>query len=277
MISEKNKCVNDCKKDNEYIYEYNNTCLNKCPTDKKMDFDDKKCVQSCKENQSEFNNICYNSFPKDNKEEYIYAKNISDFDNLLKSLLLLEYLSEEGYSIIIEREDDIIYEITNTKNEENLLKNINQFQNKSVVDLGECGFILRKEYHINENDSLMVIKSEYKSDIISDKNIKYYIYEPYNRTQLNLSLCYEYPINLLIPSELDEETKNLYEQINETGYNMLDLNEPFYQDVCTPFDSPNGTDILISDRINYILNNNNLKCQTNCKYSYYSIESHYLN
>ena len=74
--------------------------------------------------------------------------------------------------------------------------------------------------------------------------------------------------------ELEEETINLYEQINETGYNIFDLNDPFYQDVCIPFDSPNGTDIVISDRINYILNKNNLKCQANCRYSYYSIESH---
>ena len=116
---------------------------------------------------------------------------------------------------------------------------------------------------------MIIIKSEYKSDKASDKNIKYSIYEPYNRTQLNLSLCYNYPINLLIPLELDEETKKLYEQINEEGYNMFNLNDPFYQDVCTSFDSPNGTDILISDRFNYILNNNNLKCQTNCKYSFY--------
>ena len=250
--------------------------MNKCPKDSIIDFDDKKCMQSCKENQTEFNNICYNRSPNDNKEEYIYVKNISDFENYLKSLLLLEPLPMEGYSIIIEKDDEIIYEITNSKNEENLIKNINQLQNKSIIDFGECEFILRKVYHINENDSLIIIKSEYKSDKASDKNIKYSIYEPYNRTQLNLSLCYNYPINLLIPLELDEETKNLYEQINEEGYNMFNQNDPFYQDVCTTFDSPNGNDILISDRFNYILNNNNLKCQTNCKYSFYSLESHYL-
>ena len=76
--------------------------------------------------------------------------------------------------------------------------------------------------------------------------------------------------------ELSHETKQIYEQMKNSGYDMFNLNDPFYQDICTPFDS-NGTDIILSDRIDYIYHNDDTQCQSNCQYSQYSIESQYLN
>ena len=46
IIKGKNKCINDCQKDDEYIYEYNNTCLKKCPENTKMYYEEKKCLES---------------------------------------------------------------------------------------------------------------------------------------------------------------------------------------------------------------------------------------
>ena len=123
---------------------------------------------------------------------------------------------------------------------------------------------------------MIIVKSEKKSDKVLDKNIDFNVYEPYNRSQLNLSLCDENSFNLLIPFELNIEIQQLYEQIKKLGYNMFDIKDPFYQDICTPYDSSDGTDILISDRINYFYNNDNVKCQQNCKFSNYSVEFHYL-
>ena len=65
--------------------------------------------------------------------------------------------------------------------------------------------------------------------------------------------------------------------MKESGYDMFNINDPFYQDICTPFDSEDGTDMPLSDRINYIFNNDDTKCQSNCKFSFYSIETEYLN
>ena len=71
--------------------------------------------------------------------------------------------------------------------------------------------------------------------------------------------------------------KQQYEQLKKSGYNILDINDDFYQDICIPFDSSEGTDMIISDRVNYINNNDNIKCQSNCKFSKYSLENLYLN
>ena len=65
--------------------------------------------------------------------------------------------------------------------------------------------------------------------------------------------------------------------MQELGYDMFDINDRFYQDICTPFDSPNGTDMLLSDRINYIYKNDDTQCQPNCQLSHYSLETKYLN
>ena len=163
LILEKNKCIDDCKKDNEYIYEYDNNCLKECPEDKKVDFDEKKCVQLCQENQFEFDDNCYNEVPKGqddfNPNGNIFVKNTTNFDNLLTNLLSAQHLSEEGSVITIEREDKMVYEITNTKNELELLKNMSNIPNKTIIDLGECENTLRKHYHINENDSLIIVKA----------------------------------------------------------------------------------------------------------------------
>ena len=77
--------------------------------------------------------------------------------------------------------------------------------------------------------------------------------------------------------ELSKENKETYEQMKASGYDMFNINDPFYQDICSPFDSTNGTDILLSDRINFIYNNDDTQCQPNCQLSQYSLESKYLN
>ena len=116
-----------------------------------------------------------------------------------------------------------------------------------------------------------------KTNKASEKDINFEVYEPYNKTKLNLSVCDEKSINIIIPATLSEETKKLYEKMKESGYDMFDKNSAFYQDICTPFDSDDGTDILLSDRMNYIFNNEDTRCQSNCELSFYSLESEYIN
>ena len=65
--------------------------------------------------------------------------------------------------------------------------------------------------------------------------------------------------------------------MKELGYDMFNINDPFYQDICISYDSSNGTDILLIDRINYIYNNDDTKCQSNCQFSFYSMETKYIN
>ena len=65
--------------------------------------------------------------------------------------------------------------------------------------------------------------------------MNYEILEPYNFTKLNLSICKELKINIYLPIILSDETKNIYENMKSLGYDMFNINDPFYQDLCTPY------------------------------------------
>ena len=59
LVVEKNKCIDKCINDNDYIYEYNNECLKQCPSETKENEEEKKCYRSCPEDQFEYNKKCY--------------------------------------------------------------------------------------------------------------------------------------------------------------------------------------------------------------------------
>ena len=189
----------------------------------------------------------------------------------------MSYEPEKENSQVI-KSDEIVYHISNSKNELELLKNrSNNINNISIIDLGECEVRLRGEYHINKTDSLILVKNELSSNKPSKKNITFDVYEPYSKTKLNLSIYDDTPINIYVPMELSKDTKQLYDRMKKSGYDMFNINDPFYHDIFIFFNSSNGTDIILIDRINYIYNNDDTQChQSNCQFSYYFIESKYL-
>ena len=204
--------------------------------------------------------------------------NNSNIYELIKENIISIYTPDIGKNLIVKGADNTMFQVTDTKTEIEYLKNIsNNVLNVTIIDLGECEKKLREIYKIDDKDYLIFIKKENISNKITEKNIKYEIFEPYNKTKLNLSLCEDTDINLYIPMELSKEIRKTYEDLKELGYDMTNINDPFYQDICTPFDSPDGTDILLSDRINYIYHNNDAQCQQNCKLSQYSVESKFIN
>ena len=288
LIIDKNKCIDECKndEDNIYIYQYNDTCLNKCPN------------ETIPEN---ITNICYyvekseiytTNIAVDTKAIYNYDSNIgiyiikniinnSEIYNIITDEILSSYSPEIGKSQTIKGDsDNIIYQITTNKIDLDFLNNTNlsiNNYNVSIIDLGECETNLRNEYNISENDSLIFIKQQNISDKVSEKNVKFEVFEPYNKTKLNLTICSENSINLYVKMELNDEMKDIYEQTKNLGYNIFDLDDPFYNDICVPFTSSSNTDILLSDRINTIYYNDDSACQKNCNLNNYLSNSQYIN
>ena len=198
--------------------------------------------------------------------------------DILVNDILSTYDEDNGKNIILEGHNNTIFQITNTKNELELLKNGNLSDNYSlsIIDLAECEKKLKEEYNIAEEDSLIFIKQEKVTDKESEKSIQYECYEPYNKTKLNLSLCSGININLYVPLSLSEETKTMAEQMKELGYNMFDINDKFYQDTCSPYKSSVNSDIILSDRVDTIYNNEDTRCQGNCEFSNYALGSRYI-
>ena len=186
-----------------------------------------------------------------------------------------EYSISDNKNIIIKGESDFIYQITTTDNEKELInKNISEEDyNISMIDFSECEQHLKQEYNINENLTLIILKKEKMTNITSEKNIQYQIYEPINITLLNTSICNNILIKIFIPFSLRGEILNLYEDLKDNGYNLFDKNDKFYNDICTPFSSLTGTDIPLSARQKYIFSEYGNLCQENCQFTNYSINT----
>ena len=105
--------------------------------------------------------------------------------------------------------------------------------------------------------------------------MQFEVYDPYNYKRLNLSICEN--IDLYIPVDLSQDP-NIYQNIVDQGYDPFDLNDKFYREICTQYDSENGTDVLLDAREEYYYSPivNETSCQGNCHYSAYSLDTKYL-
>ena len=88
-----------------------------------------------------------------------------------------------------------------------------------------------------------------------------------------MSICKDYPININFPLLLDPKIELLYQSLNESGYNLFNPNDSFYNEICTTFKTENNTDIIIEDRRKdyYESNANITLCQIGCIFQYYNI------
>ena len=68
-------------------------------------------------------------------------------------------------------------------------------------------------------------------------------------------------MDIYIPIELSEDTKIKYENLKSQGYDLFDKNSSFYTDICTPYNSPEGTDVSLSTRNSEFYNSTETSCQ----------------
>ena len=208
------------------------------------------------------NNICKLKYQNDGleilKENKEYTKNM---DLLLDNIEYCFISSKYDDSNIDNGLDEIIVidkikiTLTTSENQKNQIDN-----NMTIIDLGDCEDLLRENYNITTGKLYMK-----KIDIIQDgmkiPKIEYEIYGKLNGSnleKLNISICNNVKINLLIPISLSENIDKLN---SSSGY---------YNDICYPATSDFGTDITLKDRKEEFINNNKTVCQEDCDFSEYN-------
>ena len=186
-------------------------------------------------------------------------------ENIIKGICEIKELSNENFQILYSyikndllgkdyNNENLIIETTKVIFQLSTLeqqKDSNSYV--SSVDLKECEKILRDEYKIKNEDHLIILKTDIKSQDSLTAFVQYEIYDPYYYKQMNLSYCKHSEITINVPVNLDNETIYLYESLSKSGYNLFDSNDSFYNDICTPYTSDNKTDIILSDRKNIII------------------------
>jgi hypothetical protein len=214
------------------------------------------CLQNDKDN-------CV-SFKKQNKNEAgLDEKELTKIYNKLKEII--EQKSYNGEKVELKMQD-VLVQLTTLKFQEN---NIND-KNSTNVILGECEEILKQKYKLQDDELLLMLKLNLFKPSSSTPLVEYELYN-YNKSQkLNLEYCNNISINIFFPVYLDQETIQLYDNLNSSGYNLFDSNDSFYNDICSRYTTVNGTDITLSDRQKEFYDENLRLCQEDgCAYDYY--------
>ena len=70
----------------------------------------------------------------------------------------------------------------------------------------------------------------------------------------------------------------IYKNLVDDGYDPFDLYDKFYRELCTPYTSENGTDVLLDEREEFVYTTltNETNCYDNCKYVSYSLDNKYM-
>ena len=71
---------------------------------------------------------------------------------------------------------------------------------------------------------------------------------------------------------INDDTISLYDSLSESGYNLFDCEDDFYNDICSIYTSENGTDMTLEDRKKeiYSISGNKTMCQTGCIFESYN-------
>ena len=66
---------------------------------------------------------------------------------------------------------------------------------------------------------------------------------------------------------MNEDLLKLFNDLQKNGYDLFNINDSFYNDICSPYTTINKTDVILLDRKNDFYIAINTTCQSNCRYS----------
>ena len=217
------------------------------------------------------------------QEECKYGKKINYTDSYsnLKNEDIYEIVKEDiiksycldGSNVKIAASKGHNLEISNTLQE---IKS--RAMGEPSMDITECENILRDVYDIDIDKPLIVLKN-IKNDNSGDENIfQYQLFHPDTREKLNTSYCENTTVDVYVSYELSEKQESIYNNLKEQGYDPFDLNDRFYREICTPYTSENGTDVLLDDREEFVYSSlvNATLCPIGCDYQEFYANKKYI-
>ena len=186
--------------------------------------------------------------------------------------IIIEYLNSNTV-VSQQLSTGTIIEVTNDKED----KSFNKKNKLPWLFLGKCGEMLRSDNSIDEEKPLIILKHGRVSKKVYENYFEFEVYHPDTQEKLDLSICEDIPVETYIDSKITDEFANSVNSVIDQGYNPYDINDKFYREICTPYDSPDGTDVLLDDREEYFYSSlNTIACPDGCGNSSYSLDTKYL-
>ena len=263
-------CTSNCKNYIYTFYDGSTKCTNQlsCPTDFPYLIPSKnECVEFC--DSYYYEKICYDACPSGtntiNKNSYeCFDVNVCKLTSLITSFtideiksisenLISSYLTSYSYTnmhvnyyesslndfvIVIYKDESCVKELTN---------------NLVFVDFETCFQKLRESNSnlINIQFTILLINI---IKIGESNKVSYLIFNSETGEKIDLSPCEQITINIPLEQydNIDIETA---EKFAEEGIDVFNIEDPFFNDICIPYTSENGTDVTLSDRVeNYYQN-----------------------
>ena len=189
-----------------------------------------------------------------------------DFINITKEI-------EEIYKNIKENLKEQTFQIIETEHSIFQYSTVNEQLNNSSkiassIDLGECETYLRNQEDLNETEQFLMIKLDIKNSSINGTFVQYEIYSPRDYKKVSLEVCKNVSIKIQIPVTLHESHMSLISSLENAGYNIFNLNDSFYNDICSTYTAQNGADMTLSSRKTIIYDSikDIYLCQDGCEF-----------
>ena len=269
LIVELRQCVRACN-DTEYKKMLNYGCYKECPLN--ISVQRKENPNSCKP-------ICTYEFPFELVEENKCVASCSIMQRS-KKLCITNYFGnrtnlEIQELILVDKQKDLEYKFNYTIINENqtvfieenqtnyeivTTRNKNPNTNTTRINLGECEDILKENYGIPQDNYLYILVIdayvEGKTGPVALYEVYYPLFDSKILYKLDLSFCKGIRINVLYNIELDEPE-------------LYNKNNIIYNDMCRPYSSKEGVDMVVNDLRSEYKDNNKSICEEGCEYSGY--------
>ena len=232
-IKELNKCTNDCNRE-EYKLQYGGNCVSDCPKNTKKN-DNNICIDiigSCIKTEKKI--ISEKILEKENIDLQAsnYAKEFSYTKNHVS------YFYDNFFSILIYKDPNCLDELS---------------INAPKIDFGSCYTKVSNNLNPPSNDSLIVALIE-KINEQKQSSIFYSFYHPITGEKIDASIiCKDDGVmiteSVLIQLNNSNVNMNYTLFLAQQNINIFNISDEFYTNICFNFESPNGKDVPLKDRI----------------------------
>ena len=234
LIREKKKCVESCKNDTKYRYQYSGECLEDCPPDtiKEDYFCRVKSKEVCSKSLTQFDLY---DFLKEGGVEKIAKTYAKEFSYTDKHISLFK---NEVYSIMLYKNSQCIVELQLSMPE---------------IDFGSCYIKVQNKYGF-QNSPLLVAIIDKTSSKKSNPITSYSFYDPITGAKLDSEeACKEEVIVVKenIKSLLNDSVQDMESILflTEQNIDVFNLSSDFYNDLCYHYESPINKDVALRDRL----------------------------
>ena len=261
-------CLEISKCDYNYYYDEDLElkCINRdtyCPDFKPYENNStKECIRNCSIN--EFNDICN---PTNNiisiKDTYRKI-----FDNIQQLKLEEQLFTNKEKYIIYGNNVTFIFSTSEIEKEELYYNN-----NLSSIILGDFENYFKQYYSINDQLPIPIFKIETLNNHSDNIELYYELFNSSNiSTKLDFNITYKNFIEIRLPKMLKPYKMDVIFKTRDLGYNIFDLNDSFFNDICSVF-TYNNTDFSLSERKTLIDLSDEVLCLNRCNYSNYDIKT----